>query len=304
MKKDTASFKDEAFKIHGDMYDYTKSTYTNATTKLIITCTLHGDFLQIPRKHLSGQGCPDCGGRKAYTPNEIKDICTSVHCGFYDYTETLFSGVNSRISIKCPIHGVYETNTQSHMNGAKCRKCSFKTTSMVRQNNNSIKIITKMKEMYDNEFIISENEYNGRNEKMAIICIKHSYEFQQTPSNFLAGKRGCEFCNSENTSSRKMQECKIALNNIGVNYILEKRFSDCKNIRPLPFDIFIEDLNICIEVDGEQHFSSNKWGGELGLVERQKNDSIKTKYCNDNGIKLIRIRFDENPIDILKQNGL
>ena len=34
--------------------------YKNGTSKVIISCTLHGDFLQLPQKHLAGQGCPKC----------------------------------------------------------------------------------------------------------------------------------------------------------------------------------------------------------------------------------------------------
>ena len=41
-----------------------------------------------------------------------------------------------------------------------------------------------------------------------------------------------------------------------INYIREKRFKDCKNIKPLPFDFYLPEKNICIEYDGEHHFKS------------------------------------------------
>jgi len=34
----------------------------------------------------------------------------------------------------------------------------------------------------------------------------------------------------------------------------EKRFDDCRNVRVLPFDYYIPDKNLCIEVDGEFHY--------------------------------------------------
>lgn len=55
------SFVKAAIEIHGDLYTYDKSVYVNTSTKLIITCPKHGDFLQTPNSHVSqGQGCKKC----------------------------------------------------------------------------------------------------------------------------------------------------------------------------------------------------------------------------------------------------
>ncbi len=45
--------------IHGDTYDYSKTKYINAKTKMIITCQKHGDFLQTYGGHLRN-GCHTC----------------------------------------------------------------------------------------------------------------------------------------------------------------------------------------------------------------------------------------------------
>jgi hypothetical protein len=64
--------------VHGNKYSYNKSIYTNSTTKLIITCPLHGDFLQSPLIHLNGSGCKKCkeslGERKISKFLEENDI--------------------------------------------------------------------------------------------------------------------------------------------------------------------------------------------------------------------------------------
>lgn len=50
-----------AKKAHGDKYDYSKTKYTRAHTKITITCPDHGDFEQNPSGHLTlGYGCPKC----------------------------------------------------------------------------------------------------------------------------------------------------------------------------------------------------------------------------------------------------
>lgn len=46
------------------------------------------------------------------------------------------------------------------------------------------------------------------------------------------------------------------------NYVKQKRFDDCRNIKTnylMPFDFYLPELNLCIEVDGEQHFKPSKF---------------------------------------------
>jgi len=42
---------------HGKKYNYSSTEYINTTTKIRIICLEHGEFTQIHRKHLIGQGC-------------------------------------------------------------------------------------------------------------------------------------------------------------------------------------------------------------------------------------------------------
>lgn len=58
--KTTERFIQEAAKIHNNKYDYSKVSYYNKSTKVIIICPEHGEFKQIPSSHLSGCGCPAC----------------------------------------------------------------------------------------------------------------------------------------------------------------------------------------------------------------------------------------------------
>lgn len=59
-KKTTASFIEEAKARHNNKYTYGKTVYTNAQTKVIITCPIHGDFEQKPYSHLQNRGCDAC----------------------------------------------------------------------------------------------------------------------------------------------------------------------------------------------------------------------------------------------------
>ena len=91
------------------------------------------------------------------------------------------------------------------------------------------------------------------------------------------------------------------LNTLNIDYIKQKRFHDCRNIKPLPFDFYLPNINTCIEYDGEQHYKSiTHFGGEVRFIERQKNDEIKNMYCNSNNIKLIRIPYTKTNEEINK----
>lgn len=46
--------------IHGNFYDYSKTVYVNAKTKICIICPIHGEFWQSSNHHLEGQGCKKC----------------------------------------------------------------------------------------------------------------------------------------------------------------------------------------------------------------------------------------------------
>ena len=53
-------FIKRANEVHKSRYDYSKVQYINGTTKVIIICPVHGEFLQTPQSHLNGQGCKQC----------------------------------------------------------------------------------------------------------------------------------------------------------------------------------------------------------------------------------------------------
>lgn len=74
--------------VHTNKYDYTKFVYLGTKKKSLITCSTHGDFLQAPKEHLLGQGCPEC----AKTVRSIKLRHTNTHRPawvYYVYFEEL-----------------------------------------------------------------------------------------------------------------------------------------------------------------------------------------------------------------------
>lgn len=61
LRDSLSDFLEKARTIHGDRYDYSKVKYSTANRKVIISCPIHGEFLQTPNKHISRKsGCPSC----------------------------------------------------------------------------------------------------------------------------------------------------------------------------------------------------------------------------------------------------
>lgn len=65
---------------------------------------------------------------------------------------------------------------------------------------------------------------------------------------------------------------------------------------------YLPYFNTCIEYNGIQHYEPNDFfGGEESFKKQLIRDKIKKKYCENNNIKLIIIRYDENINEKLTQ---
>ena len=107
-KKTTEEFINSANKKHNYKYDYTKTVYVNKRSKVVITCPIHGDFIQCAGKHILGQGCPECGKMyaKEYRQNDYKSFVSESNNRFpnlYSFPdiEKLYTNSHSKIKIVC-----------------------------------------------------------------------------------------------------------------------------------------------------------------------------------------------------------
>jgi hypothetical protein len=59
-RRTTEEFVEDARKVHGDKYDYSKVEYNGVFENVLIICREHGEFWQRPNNHLNGSLCPKC----------------------------------------------------------------------------------------------------------------------------------------------------------------------------------------------------------------------------------------------------
>ena len=109
---------------HGLIYDYSKVVYTNTTTKVTLTCKVHGDFLQIPKSHMKGHGCHQCKKDKQCLSKETFIASgLKVHHNKYMYNLVSFRTTKDIVDIICPIHGVFNQTVANHLAGRGCAQC-------------------------------------------------------------------------------------------------------------------------------------------------------------------------------------
>lgn len=126
-KKTTEQFITEARAIHGGKYDYSKVEYVHSQTKVCIICPVHGEFLQTPKKHLKGQGCPKCA--KRYMDGDyFKQVANKVHDARYDYSKIDYQGNQVKVCIICREHGEFWQTPNSHLSGQGCPRCKAKNS--------------------------------------------------------------------------------------------------------------------------------------------------------------------------------
>jgi len=77
-KSNTAEFIKRSRDVHGNVYDYSYVDYVKNSSKVLIKCSVHGDFEQAPMSHLRGSGCPKCG-RLRTTQSSCKSSANWLH---------------------------------------------------------------------------------------------------------------------------------------------------------------------------------------------------------------------------------
>jgi very-short-patch-repair endonuclease len=126
----TNDFIKKAREIHGDKYDYSKSTYVSAHVPVIIRCPEHGVYKQKPNTHLNGSGCLKCGFVKTATSRrksqaEFITEAKHIHGDLYDYSKTIYEGEHRKLQIICKKHGEFWQTPHLHLHrdSCGCPKC-------------------------------------------------------------------------------------------------------------------------------------------------------------------------------------
>lgn len=273
---------------HGDLYDYSKSIYINSKSKLIIICSIHGEFSQTASDHyLSGCNCPNCDPTKTLGNERFIEKSILIHSDKWNYQKVNYIKNNIKVEILCKEHGSFFQEPGSHLNGKGCPDCYPNNKKLTTK-----EFIEKSKIKHGNLYDYSLVSYTTKRNKVKIICKKHGI-FEQKAYVHSQGN-GCPICNNSKLESYLREK----LINLNIKFEQNKKYDDCRNKLPLPFDFYLIDKNYLIECDGIQHRKSiDHFGGQERFEYQKNNDLIKNNWCLEKNIKLYRVN-SLNEIDL------
>ena len=238
-------------------------------------------------------GCQHCIGRNDYEEVVLQQIYE-----VNPYVELLepYRGRTKRIKMRCILHDIISAKTPNEVIAGKgCVRCGIEKVS--QQSKTPIDVfLNRLNKSYPHIKLISN--YNSLCEYANFYCNECRSDMCDYPSYIL--RRGCPICGGT-SMERKVG---AILTNNKIKYIPQFSFDNCRDQRKLPFDFYLPDYNVLIEYDGEQHYRPVNFGG-ISDVEAydnflitQRHDKIKTEYCKQHKINLIRIPYwDKNNIE-------
>ena len=143
-------FINKCKEIHDNKFSYENTVYINSITKISVTCnSCKNSWSVAPGNHIGPRksGCPYCKKIKhqlkmrdtILTTDEFVLRSIEVHGNKFDYSKTKYVGSDTKVSISCPLHGVFDQWPQDHMNGIQCPGCSnrrrWSTTDFINEVN-------------------------------------------------------------------------------------------------------------------------------------------------------------------------
>lgn len=133
------------------------------------------------------------------TTEEYIEKAKKVHGDKYDYSNTIYVSTRENVNIICPEHGVFSQNPKVHLNGVGCPKCGNLKKGQVKKLSQE-DYIKRCNNIHNNKYDYSKTIYNGKRNKIIIICPIHG-EFEQIAGNHIKGQ-GCPKCGKEKAQKR------------------------------------------------------------------------------------------------------
>lgn len=267
--------------------------YVNNQTKIKCKCKIcNYEWEARPSKLLMGRGCHNCNMNKRKTHEQFIREMLEINSDIEILGK--YTNARTKVECKCKICN-YEWKSTPHdlLSGRGCYTCYNNNMRGNSQRLSHEEFVKRLSEI--NSDIEVLGEYINNHTPIECKCKLDGHKWSPIPSNLLSNK-GCPICNApkgEKIIAKYFKEH-------GVEFKEQYKFINCRFKKELPFDFYIPNLNIAIEYDGEDHYKifirSNNQTYEEAMdrfIDRKIRDTIKTIYCEENNIRLIRIPYWE-----------
>lgn len=285
---------------NGYELESTKEDMQSNESKIVIVCPKHGRQTKKIINMKQNKLCYACS-REIALKKKSDTTFVARQNSLYDRTLSMaeqkgykiLSSIDditnniSYIKYECPKHGVHEMRVSNFISGKGCPDCvSDRTRERCKLSYDEAE--RRISDLGGK--LINKYDYKSQyNRNLRILCPMCGNEF--TTSLVLFTQHGGQLCSScYGTESIGEMKVRKYLEENGIKFTQEKWFDDCRDLRPLPFDFYLDDMNTIIEFDGKQHYAEVS-GFSYTLEEVQRHDAIKNDYCANAGINLIRIPY-------------
>jgi G:T-mismatch repair DNA endonuclease (very short patch repair protein) len=295
-------FIEDAIKIHGDKYDYSKVEYKNNHTNVIIYCKKHNiDFCQTPVSHLSGCGCSLCGyeignEKRKYTKDEFITMAKNrFPNNLDDYSSINYINLSTKVDIKCNIHGIYSSLPADHLQGHRCMKCAKDKLSLQFRLSKE-EFIKRSNEKHNNLYNYNNVEYVNSDVKVIIECPEHG-KFLQTPHNHMNGA-GCKRCSLTGCSKGQIEWLKFLATELNLKIEHHENGGEhrIKASKKYDADGYCKEINTIFEFQGCYYHGCKKCfpsgtnpTSKKSYCELYEKTIKKKEYCINEGYKYIEI---------------
>ena len=297
-RSNITNFIEDATKVHGDKYAYSKVNYVNSKTKIIISCKEHGEFEQTPSGHLSGRGCNKCGRITAIknttkSKEEFINKAIEVHGNTFDYSKVIYINISTNINIICKLHGEFKQTPHKHLQSkVGCPLCVLNNIGKWNNSTSECFIVKSIK-IHGNKYDYTKVNYKKAIENVIIICKDHG-EFKITPNSHLNGS-GCSKCYSK-YSKQQIQwlDCISNLKSIHIQHALNNIEYTIPNTN-FKADGYCKETNTIYEFHGDywhgnpKRFDSNKINKNVKCTfgELYKNTLLREEQIKSLGYNLV-----------------
>jgi len=258
--------------------------YKNSYTKILIECDSGHQYKVRLDQFKQGNRCPECS--RATRRLSFEAVKLFISQEGYELLSNKYVNNTSPLSVKCNRGHKYEVRFSNFQQGKRCPECSrLRKCLNVEQ---ARTIVEK-----EPDYRLISTKYRNYSTKLLVECDKY-HQYWTSLGNFRTGHR-CSQCN-ETRGER-------ALRGILVKIFLPEEVvaqSDLGFLGRQRVDFTIPKLGLALEYDGEQHFRPIRFGGisekraEELFKECQRLDKQKEDLCQENGIRLIRFRYDSS----------
>ena len=287
-----------------------REVFKSSDTKYIFNCDCGHDFESI----LSNRSlCPYCS-------NPPKKLCDNNDCilclnkSFASHNNSkywsnknqltpreVFKNCNDKFWFNCDCGHDFETQLNSINHNQWCPYCSNPPKKLCINNdcvlcfNKSFASHKKSKYWSEKNKLTPREVFKNNHDKFWFNC-EHKHIFEISTNN-INKNQWCSIC--KNKTEKLIFEFLISLYTSTIHQYKPDWCKNSETNRHLPFDFFITELKIIIELDGRQHFEYII-RFQNNVDDNQDRDVYKSLLALQNGISVIRIsQVDvwENKID-------